>query len=339
MKKWIINTIYVLAGTAVGLSFVPVLARSTLFTTTNVQSAIITEQDAIDIAQNYTDEIFDSISIKLNEDDKEYDIILENDLKKADVEIDATTGAVKDWDVELKNTNLLTNFITSEEAQTIALEKAGEGFTVLSVELDDDEDDLDYELVLLSNRFKIEVEIDAKKGIVINWEVHELETTQSTALISVAEVKRLALEKAGTTYVIVSVEIEEDDNELIYEVKLSSLKRMIEAEYNAKTGELLEWEVKVDKTNGSMRTNVNQTDTERANNARREVLSTFITREVAIAIARRQIGDTPILIKISLDDEDDSYPEYNLEFKKGSIEYNFEIDAINGVIIEFEIED
>ena len=106
MKKWIINTIYVLAGTAVGLSVVPALASSTLFTAANVQSAIITEQDAIDIAQNHTDEIFEIRSIKLNEVDKEYEIILVNDSKKADVEIDATTGAVKDWEVDFKSTNL-----------------------------------------------------------------------------------------------------------------------------------------------------------------------------------------------------------------------------------------
>jgi len=332
MKKWIINTIYVLAGTAVGLSVVPALASSTLFTAANVQSAIITEQDAIDIAQNHTDEIFEIRSIKLNEVDKEYEIILVNDSKKADVEIDATTGAVKDWEVDFKSTNLVTNIITSEEAQKIALEKAGEGFTVLSIELDKDKHDLYYELVLLSSRIKIDVEIDAKKGIVKNWETSEFETTQSTTLFSVAEVKRLALEKAGTNYVIVSVEIEEDDHKMIYEVKLSSSKRLIEAEYDAMTGELLEWEVKVDKSN------VNQTDTERTNNDRREVVSTLITREEAIAIARRQIGDTPILIKISLDDED-SYPEYNLEFKNGNVEYEFEINAMSGVIIEFEIED
>lgn len=279
MKQWIINTIYILAGTTVGLSVVPALANSTLFTASNVRTAIISEQEAID-----------------------------------------------------------TNLITLEEAQAIALEKAGEGFTVLSVELDDDEDDFYYELVLLSIRFKIEVEVDAKKGIITNWEVKELVSNHNITLISVAEVKRLALEKAGPTYVIVSVEIEEDDDDLIYEVKLSSPKRVIEAEYNAITGELLEWEIKYNRSNRSNQTNGSHTDPQTSENGRRDVVRTVITRDEAIAIARRQIGDTPVLINFSLDNEDD-YPEYNLEFKSGSKEYSIEINALSGVITEFEIEE
>ena len=338
MKQWIINTIYILAGTTVGLSVVPALANSTLFTASNVRTAIISEQEAIDIAQNYTDELFEIMNIKFDEEDKEYNVVLENDLKKVDVEIEAKTGVVKEWDVDLKNTKLITNLITLEEAQAIALEKAGEGFTVLSVELDDDEDDFYYELVLLSIRFKIEVEVDAKKGIITNWEVKELVSNHNITLISVAEVKRLALEKAGPTYVIVSVEIEEDDDDLIYEVKLSSPKRVIEAEYNAITGELLEWEIKYNRSNRSNQTNGSHTDPQTSENGRRDVVRTVITRDEAIAIARRQIGDTPVLINFSLDNEDD-YPEYNLEFKSGSKEYSIEINALSGVITEFEIEE
>jgi hypothetical protein len=126
MKKWIMNTIYILAGITVGLTVVPALANTPLFTPA-VTIDIISEAEAIDIAKNYTEEIFQLVSIELDDDDIEYDIVLENDLKKVEVEINAVTGDVNDWDISWKRSILPTSVISIEEAKAIALAYAGEG--------------------------------------------------------------------------------------------------------------------------------------------------------------------------------------------------------------------
>jgi uncharacterized membrane protein YkoI len=181
MKKWIMNTIYILAGIGVGLTVVPALANTPLFTPA-VTIDIISEAEAIDIAQNYTDEIFELVSIKLDDDDDdiEYEIVLENDLKKVEVEIDAVSGDVKDWDVDWKRSSLPNSVISMEEAKAIALAYAGEGYFVLSIELDDDDDDMEYELVLASDSFKIEVEMDARDGTITKWEAEPLSSSDDS---------------------------------------------------------------------------------------------------------------------------------------------------------------
>lgn len=69
MKKWIMNTIYIIAGISVGLTAVPALANTPLFSPA-VTIDIISEAEAIYIAQNYTDEIFELVSIKLDDDNE-----------------------------------------------------------------------------------------------------------------------------------------------------------------------------------------------------------------------------------------------------------------------------
>ncbi len=342
MKKWIMNTMYILAGITVGLTVVPALANTPLFSPPANIVDIISEQEAIDIAKNYTDEIFQFVSIELDDDDDdmEYDVVLENELKKVEVEVNAITGEVDDWDVSWKGANLPSSIISMEEAKAIALAYAGEGYVVLSIELDDDDDDdddLEYELVLVSDRFKVEVEIDARDGSITKWEAKGLDSNQNVTLISMDEIKRLALEKAGTAFVVVKIELDDDDDDLEYEVKLSSADRYIEAEFDAITGELLEWEVELMSSGDSSQVSLDDSSSQSSDSSHVNVIA-VITREEAIAIARTRIGEAPLLIKVSLD-YDDGKPEYDLEFKSGSIEYEFEIDAISGVITEFEIDD
>jgi uncharacterized membrane protein YkoI len=341
MKKWIMNTIYILAGIGVGLTVVPALANTPLFSPA-VTIDIISEAEAIDIAQNYTDEIFELVSIKLDDDDDdiEYEIVLENDLKKVEVEIDAVTGDVKDWDIDWKRSNLPTSVISMEEAKAIALAYAGEGYVVLSIELDDDDDDMEYELVLVSDSFKIEVEMDARDGTITKWKAEGLDSDLNTAVLTIEEIKLLALEKAGPAFTVVSVELDDDDDELYYEVKLVSVDSYIEAEFDAVTGELLEWEVELMDSDNSSQTSLNDSDSQSSDSSSSSNVNVaaVITRDEAIAIARTRIGEAPMLIKISLD-YDDGRPEYKLEFKSEDIEYEFEIDAITGNITEFEIED
>lgn len=331
MKQWIRNSMYILAGLFVGLTLVPALANSPIFTT-SFNTSFITEAEAIDAAMNYTDEVFELVSVKLDDDDREYEIILVNNEKSVEVDVNAITGVVDDWDVTwIRHGDL----ISVEEAKAIALNRAGEGFSLIEIKLDDDDDDVEYEITLLSEGFKIEVEIDAKTGEIIKWEAEGL-VSQVTNLISIDEVKRIVLERAGTSYVVISVELDNDDQE--YYVTLSSVDSKIKAEVDAVTGQIKDWDI-IDLVSGSS-SQVSQDDSSMDSNdsSSNVKLIVMISKERAIEIARSRIGDAPVLIKLELD-YDDGHPYYDIEFKSDDIEYEFEIDGIDGTILEFEIDD
>lgn len=353
MKQWIKNSLNIIAGLFVGLTLVPALANSVL-NTTSTQTSLISEAEAIDSAMNHTDEMFELVSVRLDADDNEFDIILVNEFKSVDADVNATSGKVTDWDVTwIRNGSL----ISVEEAKFIALQRAGEGYTVSYVDLDDD-DTWEYDLLLVSEGFKIEVEIDAQTGAIIKWVAQGLisQVKEVEGLLSVEEVKAIVLAKAGSSYVVVSVVLDDDDDDLDYDVVLSSLDTYIEAEVDALTGEIEDWDVKRFVSNDSAQSSFNDSSSNVSYNdsssqdsfndsssvssdrSSNDNLNVLISRDQAIAIARERIGESPMLIKLELD-YDDGRPYYDLEFKTDDVEYEFEIDGLNGAIIEFEIDD
>lgn len=354
MKQWIKNSLYIIAGLFVGLTLVPALANSVL-NTTSTQTSLISEAEAIDSAMNHTDEMFELVSVRLDADDNEFDIILVNEFKSVDVEVNATSGKVTDWDVTwIRNGSL----ISVEEAKFIALQRAGEGYTVSYVDLDDDDDTWEYDLLLVSEGFKIDVEIDAQSGTITKWVAQGLvsQVNEVEGLLSVEEVKAIVLAKAGSSYVVVSVVLDDDDDDLDYDVVLSSLDTYIEAEVDALTGEIEDWDVKRFVSNDSAQSSFNESSSNVSYNdsssqdsfndssslssdrSSNDNLNVLISRDQAIAIARERIGESPMLIKLELD-YNDGRPYYDLEFKTDDVEYEFEIDGLNGAILEFEIDD
>lgn len=345
MKQWIKNSLYIIAGLFVGLTLVPALANSVL-NTTSTQTSLISEAEAIDSAMNHTDEMFELVSVRLDADDNEFDIVLVNEFKSVDADVNATSGKVTDWDVTwIRNGSL----ISVEEAKFIALQRAGEGYTVSYVDLDDDDDTWEYDLLLVSEGFKIDVEIDAQSGTITKWVAQGLvsQVSEVEGLLSVEEVKAIVLAKAGSSYVVVSVVLDDDDDDLDYDVVLSSLDTYIEAEVDALTGEIEDWDVKRFVSNDSAQSSFNDSSSQvsfndssssSSDNSSNVSMNVLISRDQAIAIARERIGESPMLIKLELD-YDDGRPYYDLEFKTDDVEYEFEIDGLNGAILEFEIDD
>ncbi len=332
MKKMIRGFVILLAGLVAGVMIIPALASTPLFSTSD-ESKMISEQEVINIALNYTEETFEVISIELDDDDEyddvEYELELRSDSKKVDVEIDAYTGKVKEWDEEIIVSKSNNNQLLSiEDVKKIALDRAGSGYVVAKVELDDDDDDDDdkeYELKLKSDAFEIEVEIDAYSGEIKKWEAKAIKTTTSQqkqtqlTIISKERAIQIAMAKAGSGFKVIEVELDDDDDDREYEIELRSDTQIIEAEIDAYTGVIKEWEVETLKKVSTTK-------------------PTMITREQAIAIAREKIGNAPTLEEIELDD-DDGRMVYELEFEYQDKEYEFEIDAYTGEILEFEIDD
>lgn len=339
MKKIITYAIMLLVGIFAGASLIPALANSNLFTPTNNRLEMISEQQAMEIALNNSDESFEVIKIELedldDDDDVEYEITLRNESKEVEVEINAYSGKINEWDEKLlqSSSNNQTQMIGIEQAKRIALEKAGSSFEITKAQLDDDDDDdVEYDIKLISSEYKIEAEVDAYTGQIMKWEAKRVNkssvnnTTPSTPTIITRErAIEIATKKAGSGFSVIEVELDDDDDDddIEYEIKLRSSTQEIEVEIDAYTGAITEWEVETFKNT--------------ANNTAPST-PTMITKERAIEIARAKIGSGPVLEEIELDD-DDGKMVYELEFEHGDVEYEFEIDAYTGQILEFEIDD
>ncbi len=340
MKKIITYAIMLLVGIFAGASLIPALANSNLFTPTNNRLEMISEQQAMEIALNNSDESFEVIKIELedldDDDDVEYEITLRNESKEVEVEINAYSGKINEWDEKLlqASSNNQTQMIGIEQAKRIALEKAGSSFEITKAQLDDDDDDdVEYDIKLISSEYKIEAEVDAYTGQIMKWEAKRVNkssvtnTTPSTpTMITKERAIEIATKKAGSNFNVIEVELDDDDDDddddIEYEIKLRSSTQEIEVEIDAYTGAITEWEVETFKS-----TTNNTTPS----------TPTMITKERAIEIARAKIGSNPVLEEIELDD--DGKMVYELEFEHGDVEYEFEIDAYTGQILEFEIDD
>ncbi|MCD8574727.1 MAG: PepSY domain-containing protein, partial [Erysipelotrichaceae bacterium] len=198
--------------------------------------------------------------------------------------------------------------------------------------------------------FKIDVEIDAQSGTITKMGFAQglvSQVSEVEGLLSVEEVKAIVLAKAGSSYVVVSVVLDDDDDDLDYDVVLSSLDTYIEADVDALTGEIEDWDVKRFVSNDSAQSSFNDSSSQvsfndssssSSDNSSNVSMNVLISRDQAIAIARERIGESPMLIKLELD-YNDGRPYYDLEFKTDDVEYEFEIDGLNGAILEFEIDD
>ena len=131
-------------------------------TTAETDSESIGMDEAVQIAKDkvgggdVTDKEFDK-------DDNDYEIEIVHEGSEYDVEINAATGAVTDFDQENEsdddsddNVNSKGDYISSEEALNIALDAVGGG-TVDEWELDKDDNEYDIEIDYDGSEFEIEI--------------------------------------------------------------------------------------------------------------------------------------------------------------------------------------
>lgn len=165
------------------------------------------------------------------------------------------------------------DYISVGEAKKIALEKAD--FTAKDVkfekaELEEDDGVWYYEIEFKTGGVEHEFEIGAVNGAVLSWEIdkddkddknekpikdfekipeEKPEEKPNQELIPVEKAKEIALEKAGlkeTEVKFEKAELEEDDGIWKYEIEFEKGENEYEAEINAKTGEIIKWEVDID---------------------------------------------------------------------------------------------
>ncbi|MDY2596608.1 MAG: PepSY domain-containing protein [Oliverpabstia sp.] len=154
----------------------------------------------------------------------------------------------------------------------------------------------------------------------------EAKTPNSTvgALISEEEAKKIALQDAGLTEVEITgirVKLEYDNGIQEYEVDFYAGEKEYDYEIHAETGAILRKDMEIEN-------DFHQSDTSAAR----------ISEEEAIKLALEKVpGASEKDVRIHLD-HDDGKTIYEGSIVYEGVEYDFEIDADSGVILEWEKE-
>lgn len=256
--------------------------------------------------------------------------------------------------------------ISREKAKEIALEQVnGE---IIKIELDDlhDDDDPEYEIKILADGVIYEIEIDAYTGRVVKFERDDDDDSEpgrkNNNLITEEEASRIALELADGEIVKLKLDDDDDDDDdPEYEIKVNKDGVIYEIKIDARTGEVEEFEIddddddyrstsaqkqqsksETDKTQQPVQTHKpeqtqqpastqqpKQTQQPKSHHASRERISA----DEAKAIALELTGGGRIT-DFELDDD-----EYEIEIRANGKEYEIEIDAYTGKVLDFDVED
>lgn len=151
-------------------------------TTNNTSSYISTEQaKAIALDKSGGGEVL-YIKLDIDNDDfddrAEYDVKILNNNSIYEMEIDAITGQITEYEIEVQNSNTNNTGgsvnITSKEAEEIALNKVGGG-SIYKTEFDqgDRNDNPEYEIELRNGNKFYEITVDAITGQIVEFELED----------------------------------------------------------------------------------------------------------------------------------------------------------------------
>ena len=240
------------------------------------------------------------------------------------------------------------SYITLEDARQIALDKAG--ISADGVRWEDKEFDLDdgtpiYELEFSKDGTEYDCDVHAITGKVLDFDFDREDDTPAApakpevtepakpAYIGLDKARQIALDKAGISADGVRWEDKEfdlDDGTPVYELEFSKNGTEYECNVHAITGKVLDFETDRDDDDAPS-TPAKPEVTEPAKPA-------YIGLDKArqIALDKAGISADGVRWEDKEFDLDDGTPIYELEFSKNGTEYECDVHAITGKVLDFE---
>lgn len=175
-------------------------------------------------------------------------------------------------------------------------------------------------------------------------------TASSSSYIGKDKAKEIAFAKAGVKEkdaFDIEVVLDADDGQLVYDIEFKTKTKEYEYEVDAKTGTLVYSEIDVnddyyEEADDNQKTNNNKNNNQNTNkeNNKNSNPTIYIGKDKAKSIAFSNAGVSSSKVRdLSVEfDEDDGIYYYEIEFKANNKEYNYEINAKTGKIIDKEIE-
>lgn len=310
----------------------------------------ITIDEAEDIALRDAGFDKENVTIVKSETDNDggilkYDIDFVSGGTKYEYEIDAKTSEILYRDLELEYELMISKLeqmdkpgltppasapISLDEAKAIALADAGlteATFTKAKLDREDNRDV--YDIEFYSGSTEYEYEIDVHGGTILK---KDAEYTDSKKVVQGQDIgldaaKEAAVKDAGLNYGDVSfvkAKKDTDDGISVYEIDFILGNVEYEYEINASTGKIIKKEAKSIKAANDSAAAVNQDK------------SLEDAKEIALKDAGVKASDASFT-KTKLD-RDDGRDVYDIEFYTSDREYEYEIDAQTGKILEKDSE-
>lgn len=296
----------------------------------------LSEAEAIDFAILKIGGHSNLKEIELKTSDKKayYEIEMFDENFEYEVDVDAITGKILDFEKDLLSekeksklfkkyaTQDNGDYITRDEAVKVAKDKIGSDVALIRVNLDDDKYLPHYEIEMVDDKFEYEIKVDAKTKEILSFEkevisVNNNHQTSTNKYIASEAAIEIAKNKINTKVFLDEIDFEDDDNKFYYEIELYDSENEYKVNVDALTGKIISF-VK--------ESNIKQTEI---------IAREYLSVERAIEIARSKINGKATLESIELE-ADDNPPKYEIEMFDETYEYEIEIHAITGAIINFE---
>ena len=314
---------------------------------------------------------------KLDYDDGRavYDIEFYSGNKEYDYEIDAASGKVLEFDYDIENFDISSVQVklSLDEAKAVALKNAklSENDVVFTkAKLDYDDGRAVYDIEFYSGNKEYDYEIDANTGKILDRDIEykvsffsrivdffknmfsgksgtvstppaaadvTVEATSAASQekpaasnrITLDQAKKVALDDAKLTasdVTFTKAKLDYDDGRAVYDIEFYSGVKEYDYEIDAATGRILEKDIdRNDDVNAPSEGQGSQT---------------YITAEQAKAAALSAAGFSASEVRgLKAEfDFDDGRAVYEVEFKKGIFEYEYDIDAVSGKVLKAEKE-
>ena len=334
------------------------------------------KQAALDHAQLTAEQVVFT-QAKLDYDDGRavYDIEFYSGNKEYDYEIDANSGKVLEFDYDIENFDISSVQVklSLDEAKAVALKNAklSENDVVFTkAKLDYDDGRAVYDIEFYSGNKEYDYEIDANTGKILDRDIEykvsffsrivdffknmfsgksgtvstppaaadvTVEATSTASQekpaasnrITLEEAKKVALDDAKLTAADVTftkAKLDYDDGRAVYDIEFYSGAKEYDYEIDAATGRILEKDIDInDDVNAPTEGQDSQT---------------YITAEQAKAAALSAAGFSASEVRgLKAEfDFDNGRAVYEVEFKKGVFEYDYDIDAVSGKGLKAEKE-
>ena len=320
-------------------SVIKKLAITTIVITIIISSIVYTSSKATtelekakEIALKHANLKADQVSFIRAETDKEngvdkYSIEFYYEGKEYDYEINSDNGEIISYDFDLENYNIPTK---EEENNTVNNQTSNNAT----------ENQSDKQTANNQSNNNETVNQTSNNGATSQ------ESNSEGLLITLEEAKKIALNHAGLSSgeaSFIKAEMDYDDGIKKYDIEFYYQNKEYDYEINSSNGEIIEYDYDVESysvqnNQSSNNTGINQQENNATTSQQSNSEVTLITLEEAKQIALDHAGlssGQASFIKAEMD-HDDGIKKYEIEFYFNNIEYNYEIDANTGNILEYE---
>lgn len=243
--------------------------------------------------------------------------------------------------------------ITEETAKSTALASVGlsaDSVSFTKAELDRDDGRLIYEIEFLTSDFKeYNFDIDAESGSILDmeyeWKTAPVSGNGAQAAITLEDAKALAITHTGlqaSQVTLKKAELDYDDGRLIYDIEFytSDLKEL-DYEIDAVTGTIIQWGFDLKNYVPPVAAEKPSTPAVSPGTGSSTKPSSGLSLEAAKAKALGMAGlsSADVRWKKAKLDHDDGRQIYELEFYHGNMEYEIELDAATGAVLDFDAEE